>query len=212
MNNSYALRNWISTFWNILLLPPFFFSHLTSPDNLKHLRPPKAYLPSIFFSPMKSKPTYFPLLLSVSTVCIQNDRSKIQLPPHTLPLLFPNFHFNTVWRDGDVMCRANIIACAVPAWSCVRIVSACFQLTRLSFAQNGFTPLHIACKKNRIKVMELLVKYGASIQAITEVEKCSSFSPNIPSLTPSSSSHPSSVLFTRLNYLKKPPKAHGAEE
>lgn len=43
-------------------------------------------------------------------------------------------------------------------------------LTRLSFAQNGFTPLHIACKKNRIKVMELLVKYGASIQAITEVE------------------------------------------
>ncbi|NXU03706.1 ANK2 protein, partial [Buphagus erythrorhynchus] len=35
-------------------------------------------------------------------------------------------------------------------------------------AQNGFTPLHIACKKNRIKVMELLVKYGASIQAITE--------------------------------------------
>lgn len=35
--------------------------------------------------------------------------------------------------------------------------------------QNGFTPLHIACKKNRVKVMELLVKYGASIQAITEV-------------------------------------------
>ncbi|XP_029603818.1 LOW QUALITY PROTEIN: ankyrin-2-like, partial [Salmo trutta] len=34
--------------------------------------------------------------------------------------------------------------------------------------QNGFTPLHIACKKNRVKVMELLVKYGASIQAITE--------------------------------------------
>ncbi|KAG8519420.1 Ankyrin-2 [Galemys pyrenaicus] len=34
--------------------------------------------------------------------------------------------------------------------------------------RNGFTPLHIACKKNRIKVMELLVKYGASIQAITE--------------------------------------------
>lgn len=41
----------------------------------------------------------------------------------------------------------------------------------VSFAlyQNGFTPLHIACKKNRVKVMELLVKYGASIQAITEV-------------------------------------------
>lgn len=40
-----------------------------------------------------------------------------------------------------------------------------FDVTR----QNGFTPLHIACKKNRVKVMELLVKYGASIQAITEV-------------------------------------------
>lgn len=38
-----------------------------------------------------------------------------------------------------------------------------------SLYQNGFTPLHIACKKNRVKVMELLVKYGASIQAITEV-------------------------------------------
>ncbi|KAG9328278.1 hypothetical protein JZ751_015421, partial [Albula glossodonta] len=33
---------------------------------------------------------------------------------------------------------------------------------------NGFTPLHIACKKNRVKVMELLLKYGAIIQAITE--------------------------------------------
>uniref|UniRef100_A0A8D3BW40 Ankyrin 3 n=1 Tax=Scophthalmus maximus TaxID=52904 RepID=A0A8D3BW40_SCOMX len=30
--------------------------------------------------------------------------------------------------------------------------------------QNGFTPLHIACKKNRVKVMELLLKHGASIQ------------------------------------------------
>uniref|UniRef100_A0A7N6BJU1 Ankyrin 3a n=1 Tax=Anabas testudineus TaxID=64144 RepID=A0A7N6BJU1_ANATE len=34
--------------------------------------------------------------------------------------------------------------------------------------QNGFTPLHIACKKNRVKVMELLLKHGASIQAVTE--------------------------------------------
>lgn len=39
----------------------------------------------------------------------------------------------------------------------------------LSHFQNGFTPLHIACKKNRIKVMELLLKHGASIQAVTEV-------------------------------------------
>lgn len=93
------------------------------------------------------------------------------------------------------MWQCSITACSVPAWSCVRLVSACFQLTWLSFAQNGFTPLHIACKKNRIKVMELLVKYGASIQAITEVEKCFSLSRNIPSLTPSPPSfHPSSVL------------------
>ncbi|NWI63121.1 ANK1 protein, partial [Todus mexicanus] len=34
--------------------------------------------------------------------------------------------------------------------------------------QNGFTPLHIACKKNHIRVMELLLKTGASIDAVTE--------------------------------------------
>ncbi len=39
-------------------------------------------------------------------------------------------------------------------------------------ALNGFTPLHIACKKNRIKVVELLLKYGASIEATTEVCHC----------------------------------------
>ena len=38
-----------------------------------------------------------------------------------------------------------------------------------SRALNGFTPLHIACKKNRIKVVELLLKHGASIEATTEV-------------------------------------------
>ena len=37
-----------------------------------------------------------------------------------------------------------------------------------SRALNGFTPLHIACKKNRIKVVELLLKYGASKEAKTE--------------------------------------------
>lgn len=36
-------------------------------------------------------------------------------------------------------------------------------------ALNGFTPLHIACKKNRIKVVELLLKYGGTIEATTEV-------------------------------------------
>lgn len=39
-------------------------------------------------------------------------------------------------------------------------------------ALNGFTPLHIACKKNRIKVVELLLKHGASIEATTEVTTC----------------------------------------
>lgn len=56
---------------------------------------------------------------------------------------------------------------------------------RLSFAQNGFTPLHIACKKNRIKVMELLVKYGASIQAVTEVDAVPAcHDPSLPHLRP----------------------------
>ena len=41
--------------------------------------------------------------------------------------------------------------------------------------QNGFTPLHIACKKNRIKVVELLLKYGATIEATTEVHTFKSF-------------------------------------
>jgi len=40
-----------------------------------------------------------------------------------------------------------------------------------SHQQNGFTPLHIACKKNRVKVMELLLKHGASMQAVTEVRE-----------------------------------------
>jgi len=39
----------------------------------------------------------------------------------------------------------------------------------VNVTQNGFTPLHVACKKNRIAVVELLLKYGASIEATTEV-------------------------------------------
>jgi len=43
-------------------------------------------------------------------------------------------------------------------------------MSELSFVlQNGFTPLHVACKKNRIKVIELLLRYGALIESTTEV-------------------------------------------
>lgn len=37
------------------------------------------------------------------------------------------------------------------------------------FFQNGFTPLHIACKKNHMRVMDLLLKHSASLEAVTEV-------------------------------------------
>lgn len=37
------------------------------------------------------------------------------------------------------------------------------------FRQNGFTPLHVACKKNRTKIIELLLRYGGVIDSTTEV-------------------------------------------
>lgn len=69
--------------------------------------------------------------------------------------------------------RANpnaraLVRCTLPLPSCPPFV--CTLTLGSVPPQNGFTPLHIACKKNRVKVMELLVKYGASIQAITEVQ------------------------------------------
>lgn len=39
------------------------------------------------------------------------------------------------------------------------------------FFQNGFTPLHIACKKNHMRVMDLLLKHSASLEAVTEVRE-----------------------------------------
>lgn len=41
-----------------------------------------------------------------------------------------------------------------------------------SFVQNGFTPLHIACKKNHMRSMDLLLKHSASLEAVTEVRQC----------------------------------------
>ena len=43
----------------------------------------------------------------------------------------------------------------------------CFVFLHL-VQQNGFTPLHIACKKNRIRVIELLLQYGAMVGSTTE--------------------------------------------
>lgn len=100
---------------------------------------------------------------------------------------------------------SNTSAPSAPAWSCAESIAACFWLTWLSFAQNGFTPLHIACKKNRIKVMELLVKYGASIQAITEVEKCFMSWRNIPSLSLSFFSLLSCFTFTYVLFKRRSP-------
>lgn len=37
------------------------------------------------------------------------------------------------------------------------------------FLQNGFTPLHVACKKNREQVIQLLLKYGANVHSANEV-------------------------------------------
>lgn len=41
--------------------------------------------------------------------------------------------------------------------------------SRLHVFQNGFTPLHIACKKNHMRSMDLLLKHSASLEAVTEV-------------------------------------------
>lgn len=38
-------------------------------------------------------------------------------------------------------------------------------------SQNGFTPLHIACKKNHMRVMDHLLKHSASLEAVTEVRE-----------------------------------------
>lgn len=63
---------------------------------------------------MKSKPTYFPLLLSVSTVCIQNDRSKIQLPPAHTATSLPKFplQYGLKRRRRNVPSQHYCLCCA----------------------------------------------------------------------------------------------------
>ena len=39
----------------------------------------------------------------------------------------------------------------------------------LKYFQNGFTSLHVACKKNRYEVVELLLSHKANKEALTEV-------------------------------------------
>lgn len=47
----------------------------------------------------------------------------------------------------------------------INLIKILFSLIQ---TMHPVTPLHIACKKNRIKVVELLLKHGASISATTE--------------------------------------------
>ena len=43
------------------------------------------------------------------------------------------------------------------------------------FSQNGFTPLHVACKKNREQVIQLLLKFGANVHSANEVSQLFAF-------------------------------------
>lgn len=53
----------------------------------------------------------------------------------------------------------------------VALHSSVFVTVRIVHLQNGFTPLHIACKKNHMRVMDLLLKHSASLEAVTEVKQ-----------------------------------------
>lgn len=45
----------------------------------------------------------------------------------------------------------------------------CLNMNLKFLSKNGFTPLHVACKKNRINIVKLLLKHGANTEAMTEV-------------------------------------------
>jgi len=50
--------------------------------------------------------------------------------------------------------------------------------------QNGMTPLHVACRRNNIKVVQLLLKHGVPINITTSVSVCSFLSSKWPNLRP----------------------------
>lgn len=93
----------------------------------------------------------------VTVVCIRihDPLTKMLTPFHSIPCL------------QDYLTALHVAA------HCGHVRVAKLLLDRKadpnSRALNGFTPLHIACKKSRIKVVELLLKHGASIEATTEV-------------------------------------------
>lgn len=94
---------------------------------------------------------------------------------HTRTLRFPTNSSGILTNnrsDSSLKCLSLIFIIFWTNTYCMVWLDKTFaSLCLFMLFQNGFTPLHIACKKNRVKVMELLVKYGASIQAITEVRR-----------------------------------------
>jgi len=42
----------------------------------------------------------------------------------------------------------------------------------LYLLQNGMTPLHVACRRNNMKVVQLLLKHGVPINITTRVSVC----------------------------------------
>lgn len=65
--------------------------------------------------------------------------AKFTFHTHTPPpRLIPNFHLCRIWRAGDIMWWCSIIVCDVPAWSCVRTVSAWFSTNSIVFCTEWF--------------------------------------------------------------------------
>lgn len=82
---------------------------------------------------------------------------------------FPGGSFASPYHPNKSSSTVADVYVTVESCSSTDFTLTDFFLSSLHCVQNGFTPLHIACKKNRVKVMELLLKHGASIQAVTEV-------------------------------------------